>query len=293
MTDGGRAVQVTATGNFPDGSRTRTVEAGLVTPPAPVIVSATADTPTTAIVGISPPTSGPLPVSYTVTLTPTNGGSPITVTSPTIVADFAGLTPNTTYTATATARLPDNTVVPVEGARTVSTPGASAPSLSTATPTGPTTGSVTIEPPVGGPIPTSYTVTLVPEGGGSPITASCSNPKDCPVTGLTPGTTYKVTAVGKLPGGGSVPATGVASITTPTDGSPGPSSPTIPHTSAQSPTTGTVVIAPPPTGSQPTNYTVTLTPVTGGTPVTVTCSTPSSCPVTGLTPDTLYLVRSC
>jgi hypothetical protein len=54
-----------------------------------------------------------------------------------------------------------------------------------------------------------------------------------------------------------------------------------------------VVIAPPAEGPLPTNYTVTLTPVDGGSPITVICSTPSNCPVPGLTPDTTYLVRAC
>jgi hypothetical protein len=54
-----------------------------------------------------------------------------------------------------------------------------------------------------------------------------------------------------------------------------------------------VSIAPPPTGPQPTNYTVTLTPVDGGAPITVICSTPTSCPVAGLSPDTTYLVSCC
>ena len=266
-----------------------------MTPPvdAPQIESATADTPTTAIVGIEPPLNGTLPTSYTVTLTPVGGGTPITVTSPTPIVDFSGLTPNTTYTVTATATLPDGTVEPVIGAPTISTPASyNAPALTTATPTGPTTGAVTIDPPNTPVQPTSYTVTLVPVGGGTPITVTCANPNDCPVTGLTPDTTYAVTAVGNLPGGGTTPASGVASLTTPTSGANGtPAAPTITDTNATSPFTGTVSIAPPATGPQPTNYTVTLTPVDGGSPITVICSTPSSCPVTGLDPGTTYLVR--
>ena len=284
--------QVSATGNLPDGTRTNTAESSLVTPDAPEITSATADTPTTAIVGIEPPTTGPLPTSYTVTLTPVGGGSAIVVTSPTPVVDFAGLAPSTTYAVSAVATLPGGAVIPVEGSPTVSTPaGPTSPALTTATPTGPTTGSVTIEPPASGPQPTSYTVTLTPVGGGSPIVVTCANVDDCPVTGLTPDTTYTITAVGKLPGGGSTPASGTASIITPDDGSDSPTaSPTITHAQANSPTTGTVVIAPPAVGPLPNNYTVTLTPVTGGSPVTVTCSTPSKCAVAGLTPDTTYLV---
>ena len=283
--------QVSATGNLPDGTRTNTPQSTLVTPDAPEITSATADSPTTAIVGIEPPTEGPLPTSYTVTLTPVGGGSPITVTSPTPIVDFSGLVPNTTYTVTAVATLPGGAVVPVEGTRTVSTPaGPTSPAITTAVPSGPTTGSVTIKPPPSGPHPTNYTVTLTPAGGGSPIVVTCANPDNCPVTGLTPDTTYAVTAVGNLPGGGTTPPTGTASITTPTDGSPGPASPTITNATADSPTVGTVVIAPPAVGPLPIDYTVTLTPVDGGSPVTVVCSTPASCPVPGLTPDTTYLV---
>jgi len=286
---------VSATGNYPDGSRTPTPESSLVTPPvdAPQIESATADTPTTAVVGIEPPLNGTLPTSYTVTLTPVGGGTPITVTSPTPIVDFSGLTPNTTYTVTATATLPDGTVEPVIGAPTISTPASyNVPALTTATPTGPTTGAVTIDPPNTPVQPTSYTVTLVPVGGGTPIKVTCANPIDCPVTGLTPDTTYAVTAVGNLPGGGTTPASGVASLTTPTGGANGTAAaPTITDTNATSPFSGTVSIAPPATGPQPTNYTVTLTPVDGGSPITVICSTPSSCPVTGLDPGTTYLVR--
>ena len=265
-----------------------------MTPDAPEITSATADTPTTAIVGIEPPTSGPLPTSYTVTLTPVGGGSPIAVTSPTPVVDFSGLAPNTIYTVTAVATLPGGAVILVEGSPTVSTPaGPTSPALSTATPTGPTTGSVTIKPPTSGPQPTSYTVTLTPVGGGSPVVVTCADPDDCPVTGLTPDTTYTVKAVGNLPGSGTTPASGTASIITPDDGSDSPTaSPTITQSKANSPTDGTIVIAPPAVGPLPATYTVTLTPVAGGSPVIVTCSTPSNCPAPGLTPDTTYLVRA-
>ena len=287
-------VQVSATGNFPDGSRTPTSESSLITPPAnaPQITSATADTPTTAMVAIEPPLKGSLPTSYTVTLTPVGGGTPITVTSPTPVVDFSGLAPGTTYTVTAVATLPDGSTEPVIGAPTISTPASyNVPALTTATATGPTTAQVTIDPPNTPVQPTSYTVTVTPEGGGSPIKVTCANPRDCPIPGLTPDTAYTVSAVGNLPGGGTTPASGTASLTTPTSGAGGtPASPKITDTNATSPFSGTVSIAPPATGPQPTNYTVTLTPVDGGSPITVVCSTPSSCPVSGLSPDTTYLV---
>ena len=285
---------MTATGNFPDGSRTSTPQASLITPPvdSPQITSATADTPTTAMVAIEPPLKGSLPTSYTVTLTPVGGGTPITVTSPTPVVDFSGLAPGTTYTVTAVATLPDGSTEPVIGAPTISTPSSyNVPALTTATATGPTTAQVTIDPPNTPVQPTSYTVTVTPVGGGSPITVTCTNPKDCPIPGLAPDTAYTVSAVGNLPGGGTTPASGTASLTTPTSGAAGtPASPKITDTNSTSPFSGTVSIAPPATGPQPTNYTVTLTPVGGGPPITVVCSTPSSCPVSGLSPDTTYLV---
>ena len=167
-----------------------------------------------------------------------------------------------------------------------------APEITSATADTPTTAIVGIEPPTSGPLPTSYTVTLTPVGGGSPISVTCINPDDCPITGLAPDTTYTVSAVGNLPGGGTTPASGTASLTTPDSGSDSPTaSPTITDTSATSPTSGTVVIAPPAVGPLPTNYTVTLTPIDGGSPITVVCTTPSRCPVSGLTPDTTYMVR--
>ena len=282
---------MTATGNLPDGSRTPTVESTLVIPDTAKITSATADSPTTAIVGIEPPTSGPLPTSYILTLSPVGGGSPITVTSSTPIVEVAGLTPSTIYTVTAVATLPGGTTMPVEGTRMVSTPaGPRSPAFNTATPTSPTTAAVTIAPPTSGPVPTSYTVTLTPDGGVSPITLICANPDDCPITGLTHDTTYIVSAVGNLPGGGTTPASGTTSITTPDNGSHGPASPAITDTSATSPTSGKVVIAPPSAGPLPTNYTVTLTPVDGGSSITAACTTPTSCPISGLMPDTTYMV---
>ena len=55
-------------------------------------------------------------------------------------------------------------------------------------------------------------------------------------------------------------------------------------------TTGSVTIAPPSAGIVPSNYTLVLTPVGGGASVTVTCTTPASCPVTGLQNSRTYTV---
>jgi len=184
--------------------------------------------------------------------------------------------------------MPGGSVKPVIGTPKVSTPASySLPALTTATPTGPSTGQATIDPPNTPVQPISYTVTLVPVGGGSPVQVTCANPISCPIPGLTPDTTYTVTAVGNLPGGGTTPASGVATLITPP--ASGPATITIPKTNATSPHTGTVTVSPP-SGTQPTIYTVILAPVEGGPTVTVTCTTPTSCPVTGLDPGTTYLV---
>ena len=57
-----------------------------------------------------------------------------------------------------------------------------------------------------------------------------------------------------------------------------------------SPTTATVLITPPPNGPW-TRYDLTVCPVAGPASecVNTTCTTPSSCPVTGLDPGTTYV----
>ena len=64
-----------------------------------------------------------------------------------------------------------------------------------AEPTGPTSGEVSITPPAGGPYP-YYEVTLCPVGGPASecVTTRCTTPAACPVSGLTPETTYVATA---------------------------------------------------------------------------------------------------
>lgn len=284
----GTTYDVAVSATTPDGLTTATSPSISLAMPnmnAGNLLSATADTPTTSIVAIGPPTAGPLPISYTVTLIPVAGGTPITVTTTTPVADFSGLQPGAAYTATAASTMSDGKTVPVPGSLPVKTPPSyNAPALTSTAPTSPTTGMVTIDLPNTPVQPTSYTVTLTPVGGGSTVKVTCTNPNNCPVNGLTPNTTYSVTAVGNLPGGGSMAASGISSLVTP-DGSP-----KITNTISTSPFSGTVTITPAPSGPQPTNYTLTLTPVDGGSPITVTCSTPSRCPVTGLDPGTTYLV---
>ena len=86
---------------------------------------------------------------------------------------------------------------PVSAAVPVTTPAAAQPVVA-ATPTSPTTATVVITPPAtGGPYP-SYNVTLCPASGtGACVKATCTDPTNCPVTGLQPGTTYTTTVSGK------------------------------------------------------------------------------------------------
>ena len=83
---------------------------------------------------------------------------------------------------------------PVSAAVPVTTPAADQPVVVSATPTSPTTATTVITPPAtGGPYPT-YNVTMCPSSGnGTCVTATCTDPTNCPVTGLQPGTTYTTT----------------------------------------------------------------------------------------------------
>ena len=78
---------------------------------------------------------------------------------------------------------------------TVATPSIAQPVVASATPLNPTTAAVDITPPTNGGPWTSYNVTLcpTPAGNGSCVTATCSDPKNCVVPGLQPGTTYAAT----------------------------------------------------------------------------------------------------
>ena len=130
-----------------------------------------------------------------------------------------------------------------------------------------------------------YTLTAVPVGGGTPITVTCATP-DCTLTGLSPGTAYSVTAVGTDAATGKpTPASPAFTVVTPSAGAPaidvtlvGPSS---------------LIVDVSPTSSGVTGpYTLTATPIGGGTPITVTCSVPYDCKLTGLAPGTTYDVTA-
>ena len=180
-------------------------------------------TPATEAVAISPTSaqatifpnagiSGP----YTVTATPVGGGSPVTVTCATPDCQLTGLAPGTTYTVavsgiTTATGLP----TPPSPSATIITPAAGAPALSVAV-TGSGSINVDISPAAG--VTGPYTLVASPLGGGAPITVTCSVPADCILTGLAPGTTYKVTSTATDAFGQPTPASAPVVITTPVAG---------------------------------------------------------------------------
>jgi len=82
--------------------------------------------------------------------------------------------------------------------------------------TSPTTANVVVTPPAGGPWE-KYELTLCPVGG--PLsgckTLNCTTPSSCPVTGLTPDTSYLTTAVAIKADGTRSPPSNEDIFTTP------------------------------------------------------------------------------
>ena len=128
-----------------------------------------------------------------------------------------------------------------------------------------------------------YTVIATPVGG-NPIKVTCPTP-NCPLTGLKPGTTYSVTAVGSNPttGKSTAPSPPI-SITTPGAGAPA-------LVATVSGPSVSVDISPS-TSGETGPYTLVATPIGGGQPITVTCSMPYDCSLTGLAPGTTYDVTA-
>lgn len=88
-----------------------------------------------------------------------------------------------------------------------------------ANPTSSTTATVVLNPPAAAPGPVEkYKVTLCLLPSGSPCEGPVECPTTtCPVTGLTPGATYRVSAVAVI-GGGEVPAANTLPLAMPDAG---------------------------------------------------------------------------
>ena len=148
---------------------------------------------------------------------------------------------------------------------------------------GPTTAQATVYPSTG--VKGPYTVRATPVGGGSAVAVTCATP-DCTLTGLKPGTDYtlSVTGIDTL-SGKPTPPSPEESITTPAAGAPA--------LNAEVTGSGSISVDVSPTSSGVTGpYTLTATPIGGGTPISVTCAVPYDCVLTGLAPGTTYDVTA-
>jgi hypothetical protein len=167
------------------------------------------------------------------------------------------------------------------------TPAITAPGLPTGISASGSNGSATVSftaPSDGGSAITGYTVTATPAGGGTSITATGTS-SPITVTGLTNGTSYTFTATATNAVGTSASSTASAAVT------PAITAPGLPTGISASGSNGSATVsftAPVDNGgSAITGYTVTATPVGGGTPITAT-GTSSPITVTGLTNGTSY-----
>lgn len=253
---------------------------------------------------ISAPILGAIPRNFTLTATPYAAGSlPVVTTDLGPVLHVGNLSPGLLYKLSATATLPGGRVVPVSesqfGMRDVSGPKPSAPfSIALVTPTGPTSARVAMR--VSGTPPPTYIAYFTAADRVSPgIHGKCAEPSSCLVQGLQPDTTYTVLAVGVLSDGSLVPAEGVASITTPTDGTEGlQPSPTISSATRRG-SKGSVLISWLGSGPRPARYVVFVSPLSDEMPLSdkagpmQTClsrGSSTTCPFSDLRPSTDYLV---
>jgi hypothetical protein len=90
------------------------------------------------------------------------------------------------------------------------------PTLTSATPFGPTTGHATAASPEGASF-TSFVFTATPSSGGSSVQATSAGP-EARFRGLTPATEYAVTVVGVLADGSQVASQNTLTLKTPKPG---------------------------------------------------------------------------
>lgn len=171
-----------------------------------------ATSPTSILVQLTPApgTKGP----FTVTAAPVGGGSRIVLVCPTVVCALRKLSPGTAYQLTARGIGSTGASTAASSPKVVTTPGAGAPAVDAGA-TGATTIAVIVSPATGTRGPYVVRATPVGGSGGSPITQSCLT-STCTIMGLSPGTTYAVTATStSIKGNGSpTPASAPAAVTT-------------------------------------------------------------------------------
>lgn len=181
-------------------------------PPRNLSSAYTAGDSTTSV-NADPPsaTGGSAITGYFVSATPTSGGLPISVFSPTLPAIITGLNPAISYSfGVAAANIfgigPAVGVDPGVSAVAASPPNI--PNIVSAV-AGDRSANVTVSSSAGG-TPDSFTVTSNPGGHTCMIISPATS---CTVSGLTNGTEYTFTAVAVNTGGTSAPSTASSAVT--------------------------------------------------------------------------------
>ncbi|KAL4448135.1 hypothetical protein ABPG75_005354 [Micractinium tetrahymenae] len=283
--------EVSVVGITPDGKQVPAPNKLSFTTPragAPVIAAATPTSPTTATILLNPPATGGPVDKYIVKLCLQPAGAPcVSNTCPTITCPFTNLSPGAEYRVSAVAVVGGKTI-PASNTLPLAMPAPGAITLTSAVDTGSTTGHATAAPPAGVTI-TLYTFTATPLNGGEPVIVTSRTPV-ADFTNLSPATQYKVLVVGTTQGGGTTPPSNTLNFVTPAAGTP------IAAGKALSPTAANISVQPP-TGGPWLSYALTLCPVGGPQSKCVTAgpcpasTSPSACPVQGLTPSTTYVVQ--
>ena len=242
------------------------IETEIVASQPPTNLVATTTGTTTASIAFTPPTGTIL--DYTVVSSPAT--SPIVGLSSPIT--FTGLSPNTLYTFTITARNVAGSSLPSTASNQITTIS-SPPTIGTATTTGTTTANVAFTAPVGGNgTITSYTATSSP--ATAPISGATS---PIAFTGLNPNINYTFTVSATNAGGTSSSSSASNQITTISN------PPTIGTATSTGTTTATVAFTAPSGTGTITSYTATSSPAT-----TSISGATSPITYTGLTPNTAY-----
>jgi hypothetical protein len=287
-----RVVGVSSSGQEAASSNSLVIRTGRLG--APTVAAASPTGPTTALVRLSPPTSGAAVTRYTVSVclkaTPSKCVAANGTSTQVLVA---GLAAGAQYTVTATAVV-GGSLVPASNSLPLAMPAAGAPILLTATATSAVTGAATAAAP-NGAIFSQYTFTAKPLNGGASATSTVPNPLNGRFTGLKAATQYDVTVVGRRNGGAS-PASNVLPFVTPAASAP------LNSGAARSATVIVISIAPP--ALAPVNggtwaaYDVTVCPVSGPQSVCVAQRVSASgrrrllalatATFTGRVPDTVY-----